>query len=89
MEAVANTSEKKEVRAIGLFASLITQLAMTAADTPDTRSWETLPARLGLARVRLAPGAHPVVLEARGLHRDGTVRIEAGRWRALSLFALR
>ncbi len=89
IRSMAKSSEKKEVRAVGFLLSLVAQVALVAADTPDTRSWETLPARLGLARVRVAPGAHSVVLAARGHRRTGTLRIAPGGWGAASLFALR
>ena len=72
-----------------MLLSLVAQIAMVAADVPDTRSWETLPARLGLARVRVAPGKHRVVLEARGYHREGTMEVAPGGWRLTSLLALR
>jgi tetratricopeptide (TPR) repeat protein len=88
IEGAASTSDKKEVRALGTLLSLLTQAALAAADTPDTRSWETLPARLGLSRVRVAPGAHRVRLEARGQRRLGTLEVTAGGWRAMSLLAL-
>lgn len=89
VEGIANTSDKKEVRAVGFLVSLFAQAALSAADTPDTRSWETLPAKLGVARLRLQPGRHHVVLEARGHRRDGTVAITPGGWGAVSLLALR
>ena len=89
IEGVASTSDKKEVKAVGFLLSLFAQAAMSAADVPDTRSWETLPARLGIARVRLAPGDHRVLLRARGSERAGLVQTTPGSWRATSLFALR
>jgi len=89
IEGLANTSDKKEVKAVGFLLSIFAQAALSAADTPDTRSWETLPARLGIARVRVVPGEHRVVLDARGHRREGTVRIAAGGWGAVSLLALR
>jgi hypothetical protein len=89
IEGVANTSDKKEVKAVGLLLSLFAQAAMTVADVPDTRSWETLPARVGVARVRLPPGAHRVLLRARGSERVGEVRTEPAGWHAVTLFALR
>jgi hypothetical protein len=89
IEGVANTSDKKEVKAVGLLLSLFAQAAMTAADVPDTRSWETLPARVGVARVRVPPGAHRVLLRARGSEREGAVRTEPAGWSAVTLFALR
>jgi uncharacterized protein len=89
VESIANTSEKKEVRAVGLLVSLFAQVALSAADTPDTRSWETMPARLGIARVRVPPGSHQIVMEARGYRREGHVSIARDGWAATSLFALR
>ena len=44
----------------GVLLSLGTQAALTAADTPDTRSWSTLPGRIAFARVQLPPGEHTV-----------------------------
>ncbi|MDB4938744.1 MAG: hypothetical protein JWP87_5716 [Labilithrix sp.] len=89
IEGAANTSDKKEVKAAGFLLSLFAQAAMSAADVPDTRSWETLPARIGIARVQLPPGEHRVLLRARGTEREGDVRATPGGWRAISLFALR
>jgi uncharacterized protein len=89
IESLANTSEKTEVRAVGLLVSLFAQVALSAADTPDTRSWETMPARLGVARVRVPPGPHQIVMEARGYRREGHVSIARDGWAATSLFALR
>lgn len=48
---------------------------MEAGDTPDTRAWSTLPARLGVARLALAPGTYDV---AAGDH-VVTVEVRAGR----------
>lgn len=89
IEGVANTSEKKEVKAVGFLLSLFAQAAMSAADVPDTRSWETLPARVGVARVRLPPGEHRVLLRARGSEREGKVQATPASWHAVTLFALR
>ena len=89
IEGAASLSKDKDVRAVGFLVSLFAQIAMSAADTPDTRSWETLPARVGLARVRVPPGDHRVVMEAQGYRREGNVRVVPGGWGAVSLFALR
>lgn len=75
--------------ALGLLLSLGTQAAMTAADTPDTRSWATLPARIALARVRLPPGTHKVALSSRGVRKDVTVTLPARSWSAVNLTVLR
>jgi hypothetical protein len=75
--------------AVGLLFSLGTQATLTVLDTPDTRSWETLPARVSVARLKVAPGEHRVSLDARGVHRRETVRLAAGEWQVISLMALR
>jgi hypothetical protein len=74
---------------IGILASLGTQATLTALDTPDTRSWETLPARVAVARMRLPPGRHTVVIDARGWKRTQDVVIEKNGWQVVSLMALR
>src|SRR4029453_10226762 len=62
----------------GLVASLGAQATLTALDTPDTRSWETLPARIAVARVRLPAGRHHVVIDARGWSRTEDLFVERG-----------
>lgn len=79
----------KSAALLGLVASLVTRASMAAADTPDTRSWETLPARIALARVPVAAGTQRVTLEARGRRRETVFRVEKGGFRVASLFALR
>jgi len=74
---------------IGILASLGAQATLTALDTPDTRSWETLPARIAVARVRLPPGRHNVVIDARGWKRTQEVVVEKNSWQVVSLMALR
>jgi len=74
---------------IGLVASLGAQATLTALDTPDTRSWETLPARIAVARVRLPAGRHRVVIDARGWARTQEIAVEKGSWQVISLMALR
>lgn len=74
---------------IGLLASLGTQATLTALDTPDTRSWETLPARVGVARIRVPAGRHTIRLEARGVSRTQIIDIPKGGWKVVSLMALR
>jgi uncharacterized protein len=74
---------------IALLASLGTQATLTALDTPDTRSWETLPARVAIGRVRVPAGRHTVVADARGVSRTQPVQVAAGGWSVVSLQALR
>lgn len=73
----------------GLLLSLGAQATLTALDTPDTRSWETLPARIAVARVRLPPGRHQIVLDARGWQRRQEILIEKNGWAVVSLMGLR
>jgi hypothetical protein len=72
-----------------IIASLGTQATLTALDTPDTRSWETLPARVAVGRVRVSAGKHTVVADARGVSRAQPTQIDAGGWAVVSLQALR
>jgi hypothetical protein len=81
------TSGKNSIE--GLLLSLGAQAALTAADTPDTRSWETLPARVAIARVRLPAGSHHIVVSGRGVTRDQSIEVTPGGWGLVSLLALR
>jgi hypothetical protein len=74
---------------LAILASLFVQGTLTALDTPDTRSWETLPARISVVRVRVAPGKHRVVLSGRGVERTKTLELGKGDWAVVSLMALR
>jgi len=74
---------------VGTLLSLGTQVTLTALDTPDTRSWETLPARVAIARVRVPAGKHSVRIEARGVTRNISVDVDKGGWAVASLMALR
>jgi tetratricopeptide (TPR) repeat protein len=75
--------------ALGFLASLVVQGTLTATDTPDTRSWETLPARVEIARVRVAPGKHRVSLQGRGYSRTQDVDLAPRGFALVSLMALR
>jgi uncharacterized protein len=74
---------------LALLASLGTQATLTALDTPDTRSWETLPARVAIGRVRIAPGRHTLAASARGVSRTQAIDVKRGGWATFSLQALR
>ncbi|MEO8874492.1 MAG: hypothetical protein ABI461_02805 [Polyangiaceae bacterium] len=77
------------VGVIGFIASLGAQATLAALDTPDTRSWETLPARMAVARIRVPAGRHTIRLDARGVSRTQVIDIPKGGWRIVSLMALR
>jgi hypothetical protein len=69
--------------------SIGTQATLTVLDVPDTRSWETLPARVAVARVRVPAGKHHLQLTARGTVREADVTVDPGGWAVVSLMALR
>ncbi len=73
----------------GLLVSLGLQAGLSAADTPDTRSWEALPARVVLERVRLPAGKHTIDLRARGVNVRKQLDLKPGGWALVSLMALR
>jgi hypothetical protein len=74
---------------LALLASLGAQATLTALDTPDTRSWETLPARVAVGRTRIAAGRHTVTAAARGVTRTQAIDVARDGWAAVSLQALR
>ncbi len=73
---------------LGMLLALGTQAALAAADTPDTRSWATLPARIAIARVRVPAGTHTVHIEAQGVSRDQQVTIDKGGFAVVNLTEL-
>ena len=74
---------------LGLLASLGTQITMTATDTPDTRSWSTLPARIAVARVRMPAGQHVIDVAVSGEHKTQTLTLSKGGWAVVNLTVLR
>jgi tetratricopeptide (TPR) repeat protein len=74
---------------LGALLGLGTQAALTAADTPDTRCWATLPARIAFGRIWVKPGRHVVTLIARGLEKRQKIDIRAGDFQVVNLTVLR
>jgi uncharacterized protein len=74
--------------ALGALLSLGAQATLTATDTPDTRCWTTLPARLAFGRTRVSAGTHWVDLEARGIRKRQQVRVEPGGFAVVNLTVL-
>jgi uncharacterized protein len=72
----------------GLLVSLGLQAGLTAADTPDTRSWATLPARIAFGRIALPPGTYAVTLGARGVRKSQNVVLRPGGFAVVALTAL-
>jgi uncharacterized protein len=79
----------KKDSALGVLASLAVQGVGVALDKPDTRSWETLPARVAVQRLHITAGRHRLHFDARGVTRDVTVDVEKGRLHVVSFLALR
>jgi tetratricopeptide (TPR) repeat protein len=73
---------------LGTLLSLGIQATLTATDTPDTRNWSTLPARIAFGRVRIKAGSHTVALTAPGGNKKQTVTVPAGGWAVVCLTAL-
>lgn len=74
--------------ALGMLLAIGAQAALAAADTPDTRSWATLPARIAISRLRVAPGSHTVRVAAQGTVREQTVEIPKGGFAVVNLTEL-
>jgi hypothetical protein len=74
--------------ALGLLLSLGTQATLTAADTPDTRCWSTLPARIAFSRVQLPSGTHWVDVTVRGVHKRQPITLTPGGWAVVNLTVL-
>jgi uncharacterized protein len=72
----------------GFLLGLATQATLTATDTPDTRSWATLPARMAFARVTLPSGTQTVKLHARGADSIRKVTIKPGGFAVVNLTVL-
>ena len=73
---------------ISALLSLGTQATMTALDTPDTRSWATLPARIAIGRVRVHPGTHYIDVETRGVKKRQAVAVAPHGWSVVNLSVL-
>ncbi len=76
-------------REVGFLLSLLLEGAMTAADTPDTRSWVTLPAQFHIARARVPAGAHTVEVFSGGRTRQQVIKVQPGGWVFLNFSDLR
>jgi hypothetical protein len=64
----------------GLLVGLAVEGAMAAADTPDTRSWVTLPSQFSLARARLPAGTHQIVVRHGDQEQHAEVTLTPGGW---------
>lgn len=87
VEAGTNAATGKD-NPLGLLLGLATQATLTATDTPDTRNWQTLPARMAFARVTLPAGPRTVQLSARGASLTKKVDIKPGGFAVVNLTVL-
>ncbi len=85
-EAVRRTTDDG---VLGLLLSLGTQATLTATDTPDTRSWSTLPGFIAIGRLRVQAGTHMVRVAARGQVQDYRVDVPEGGYAAVIHTVLR
>jgi uncharacterized protein len=73
---------------LGALLSLGTQATLTAVDTPDTRSWATLPARIAIGRVRVKPGPHTVDVALRGVGKRQSINVPPRGFAVMNLTVL-
>lgn len=74
---------------LALLAGLAVQGTMAAMDTPDTRSWVTLPGRIYVARARVKPGEHTINVRLGGINRTTTFKAKAGGFNLINFSATR
>jgi hypothetical protein len=74
---------------LGALVGIATQAGLAAADTPDTRSWGTLPARLALVRQSLPAGTHTVQVNYPGGSEQRTVTVKESGYTTVVFGALR
>jgi hypothetical protein len=88
-QGVTEAAGGRNSGALGLLAGLATTATLSAFDTPDTRGWSTLPARIAIARRRVPAGRHVIRLGARGAEKQVEVTLDRGGWALVPLMVLR
>ncbi|MFM2420355.1 MAG: hypothetical protein RL385_5078 [Pseudomonadota bacterium] len=73
---------------LGMLVALTAQASLTVVDTPDTRSWATLPARIAVFRTRLPAGRHTVQASLLGRSASQTIQVEKGGFAVVSFTEL-
>lgn len=71
--AYAESKDAPAIGVLGWLAGVAVEGALAAADTPDTRSWTTLPNQIHITRVRADPGRHRVAVNVNGRSESRTV----------------
>lgn len=74
------TGKATDRSGLGVLAALVTQAGLAAADKPDTRSWATLPAHIGVVRVRVPAGTRRIEVQIAGRLYTTEVSLGAGEW---------
>jgi uncharacterized protein len=90
--SVASQSNDEKVAVIGVLGWLAATAAegvMSASDTPDTRSWSTLPAFIHIARTRMPPGIHPAEVTIAGASDRQIVAVWSDRLNVVNFSRLR
>jgi hypothetical protein len=75
VQAATSVGNNQAVESVGFLASLATQAAMQAADQPDTRTWNLMPARIWISRTPVEPGLHTVWVRAGSVAHDTDVEV--------------
>ena len=78
--------------ALGMLAGLVVQGVMVATDTPDTRSWTSLPGRFHVYRARVPAGTLDVRVLVEGTQPEEVVRrveVRPGGYAVVTHFTLR
>ena len=73
----------------GVLAGLAATATLTILDTPDTRSWTTLPSHVAIGRMRVGAGRHTMHISVRGIAKDIPFEAHPGGWALLTMSALR
>lgn len=74
------TGKATDRSGLGVLAALVTQAGLAAADKPDTRSWATLPAHIGVVRTRVPAGTRRIEVQIAGRLYTTEVSLDAGQW---------
>jgi tetratricopeptide (TPR) repeat protein len=82
-------TQGKNAGLAGLVAGLATTATLAILDTPDTRSWVTLPSNVAIARLRVKPGKHRIQIRARGWEKGYSIQTAPGNWGFVAMTSLR
>lgn len=84
--ALVKSAEKgagKKNEGLGKLVGAIANVSGAVLEQADTRSWTLLPGSIGVIRLRVATGTHPVVLELGGGTATDSQRLDLGTVRVL------